>query len=72
MPTDEEQQIYHQVHAARVSKRRADKDLVQVEIPRLYRDWFKQYAALDGTTIGVAINAALEVFMDQEEGVKLG
>jgi hypothetical protein len=63
----EDLEAYKKVRNAMTVKRRHDKDLVVVEIPRSYRDWFKQHAAEDGTTMGVAINAALESFMEKEE-----
>jgi hypothetical protein len=66
--TPEEKKQFNALNAKRQVKRRQEKDTVQIEIPRAYRDWFKEYATRDGTTMAVAINGALEIFMETEEG----
>jgi hypothetical protein len=65
--TPEEKKQFNALNAKRQVQRRQEKDSVQIEIPRAYRDWFKDYAARDGTTMAVAINGALEIFMEEED-----
>lgn len=66
MTTAGDKAAARRVAAERNRVRRSERNLVMVEIPRAYRDWFKAYAAKDGTTLIVALNAALEMFMEAE------